>query len=96
VYDGTVLIRSVSDVEWDETEQGWMLALGLHRAGRCPGCGGDLAVTTDPENEDRFRHELPLQCQRCVAFARAGEAYEDQPRPNTFIHRVPQRPKQKR
>jgi hypothetical protein len=70
-----------------------MLALGLYRASRCPGCKGNLAVTTAPENEDRFVHELPLQCQRCVAFARGAEAYADQPRPNTFIHLVPQKPK---
>jgi hypothetical protein len=85
----------VPDVEWDEQEQGWMLALDLYRKGRCPGCGGNLAVTTDPKNEDLFRHELPLQCQRCVAFARGAEAYQDQPRPNTFIHMVPLRPKRK-
>ncbi len=73
-----------------------MVALGLYRKGRCPGCGGDLAVTTDGKNEDRFLHELPLQCYRCVAFTRAAEAYVDQPRPNTLIHLVPQRPNRKR
>jgi hypothetical protein len=96
VYDGQWLVRTVPDVEWDEDQQGWMLALGLYRKGRCPGCGGDLATTTDGKNEDRFRHELPLQCFRCVAFARAGEEDESQPRPNTFVHLVPQRPNRKR
>jgi hypothetical protein len=87
---------SQPETEWDETEQGWMLALGLYRKTRCPGCGGDLAVTTDGKNEDRFQHDLPIECHRCVAFARAAEAYEGQPRANTLIHQVPRRPKPKR
>lgn len=73
-----------------------MVALGLHRKGRCPGCGGNLAVTTDSKNEGRYRHELPLECYRCQAFERAHEAYKDQPRPNTLIHQVPYRPIRKR
>lgn len=65
-----------------------MLALAAYRRRLCPGCGGDLEETTAPENEDRFIHEPPLQCARCVGFARASEAYQDQPRPHTFLHLV--------
>jgi hypothetical protein len=91
-----VLVSSIPEVEWDETEQGWMLALSMRRETRCPSCGGDLTQTTAAENEDRYRHELPLQCHRCVAFARAHEAYADQPRPHTFLHLVSQVPTSER
>jgi hypothetical protein len=70
-----------------------MLALDLYRKGRCQQCGGDLLVTTDAANEERFKAALPLQCFRCVAFARSHEAYTDQPHPHTLIHLVPPEPK---
>jgi hypothetical protein len=85
-------VASVPDAEWDEQEQAWMLALKQYRDSRCPHCGGDLAVTTDPKNEDSFRHELPLQCFRCVGFARGREAYRDEPHADTLLHLVQQRP----
>lgn len=72
-----------------------MLALRMYREGRCPYCGGDLAQTTAAANEDRYQHELPLECFRCVAFARAHEAYANQPRPQTFIHLVKAKPHRK-
>ena len=87
---------STVDPEWDETEQSWMVALALWRQHQCPGCGGDLTVTTKPENEERYRHELPLQCFRCVAFAQSHKAYDDQQYPISLIHLVPQRPKRGR
>jgi hypothetical protein len=61
----------------------------------CPRCGGNLAETTAPENEDRYVAELPLTCHRCVGFARDHEKYEHEPRPQTLIHRVSPHPKRK-
>lgn len=69
-----------------------MLAYKRYRDDRCPGCGGDINVTTASENEDRYRHQPPLQCFRCVAFARSHEAFREEPHPLTLIHLVPQRP----
>jgi hypothetical protein len=46
-----VLIGSTPETEWDETEQAYMLALGLYRAGLCPNCNGRLEETTAAENE---------------------------------------------
>lgn len=66
-----------------------MLALQIYRETKCPGCGGDLDETTKAEHEDRYRHELPLQCYRCVAFSRSHEEYAEQPHPASFIHLVP-------
>lgn len=73
-----------------------MLALRLYRSTRCPGCGGNLAVTTAPENEDRYRPEPPLQCFRCVGFAHSHKAHEDNPHPDSLIHLVPPRPAERR
>lgn len=69
-----------------------MLALKVYRDNRCPGCGGDLNVTTASEHEDEYRHQPPLQCFRCVAFAQAHQEYAEQPHSQTLIHLVPQRP----
>jgi hypothetical protein len=70
-----------------------MLALERYRKTRCPHCRGDLDVTTDAKNEDRFKAELPVQCFRCLAFARSHDAYRDQPQPHTLLHLVPHEPR---
>ncbi len=69
-----------------------MLALQAGEDNRCPGCGGDLNVTTAAEHDDRYRHQPPLQCFRCVAFAQSHKAHEGQPYPLSLIHLVPHRP----
>ena len=86
-------MSSQPEVEWDEEQQAWMLALQLYEETRCPGCGGNITVTTASENEGKYRHDLPLQCFRCVAFGIGHDAYADQPRPESFIHLVPGRPR---
>lgn len=72
-----------------------MLALKVYRDSRCPGCGGDLAITTASENEERFRHQLPLECYRCIAFARSHKQQEGHLYPLSLIHLVPPRPTRK-
>lgn len=76
------------ETEWDDQEQGWMLALARFRADCCSQCGAQLEETTDPKNEDRYEHLNPLQCHRCVGLSRARAAYEDQPHPQSFLHLV--------
>lgn len=87
------LVSSAPEPEWDDLEQGWMVALAAWRDMRCKGCGGDLAVTTDPANEGRFQPALPVQCFRCEAFSRSHQAYADEPHPHTLLHLVPQTPR---
>lgn len=69
-----------------------MLALKVWQANRCPGCGGDINVTTVSEHEDQYRHQSPLECFRCQGFARSHKAHEDHSYPQSLIHLVPQRP----
>jgi uncharacterized protein with PIN domain len=76
------------DAEWDEQEQGWMLALHMYESTLCPHCKGSLVETTKAEHEDKYEPDLPLVCHRCVGFVRSHKRYEDQPMPQTFIHRV--------
>jgi hypothetical protein len=65
-----------------------MLALAVYRKRRCPGCGGDLEETTAAGNEDRYLPQPPLQCHRCVGFARAAEAWKERDYPHTYLHMV--------
>lgn len=69
-----------------------MLALKAYRDTRCPGCSGNLAITTAPENEDKFKAELPLTCFRCVGFGRSRDAHVKQPHPEAVLHLVSPRP----
>lgn len=63
----------VREVEWDETEQAMMLALGEYRASTCGGCGGYLPETTAGEHYKVVGP--PLKCFSCVEIARASKAY---------------------
>lgn len=81
-------MSSTVEAEWDEQEQGWMLALYAHRATLCPRCNGSLVETTKPEHEYAYEADLPYTCHRCTAFARSYATYEDQPNAQTLIHRV--------
>lgn len=65
-----------------------MLALAAYREGLCTQCGGDLEETTDPATEDRYQTLPPIQCNRCVQFDRAREAYQKQPNNYSLMHRV--------
>lgn len=69
-----------------------MLALAAHRASLCPTCGGVLAETTAPENETRYKAELPIECFRCREFGYSHDAYRDMPQPHSFHHRVAPKP----
>jgi hypothetical protein len=63
-------------VEWDETEQGWMLALAEYRADRCPGCSGQLSETTAEDAERAFVGEPPHRCHKCTAIAIKQAEYQ--------------------
>lgn len=86
------LVSSAPEVEWDDVEQGWMLALARYRDGLCPHCGGELDVTSKPEHEERYKPLPPIECHRCVGFARSRDGVEH-PHPEALIHRVPRKPK---
>lgn len=72
---------SYPESEWDDQQQGWMLALALWDSTRCEACGGDLRETT--EHED-WVAAVPVQCHRCAAMTAKQDAYaKDYP---TLMH----------
>ncbi len=67
------------EVEWDEQEQGWMLALAEYEALTCTGCGGWLPETTAAENEYRYALPEPIVCHGCNIQAIAQKQRIDDP-----------------
>lgn len=57
---------AVREVEWDDEQRAWMLALAEVEAQECPGCGGHLPGTTRPGVEFDTTH--PTRCKRCEAL----------------------------
>lgn len=94
------MVRSTTtaEVEWDDQQRGWMLALALWEERRCQGCGGDLTETTRPEHDglgpDRWRYAalLPVRCHRCTALSASEERHKDAPHRHALIHRVELQP----
>lgn len=79
--------------EWDEGERAWMLGLALYRSSRCPNCDGDLAETTDEDNEDGYT-STSVRCHKCTQIARASKKLYDGEveAPHTYLHRADLRP----
>lgn len=65
------------EVEWDDAERGWAVALLEYEADICQGCGGRLSETTDPASEGHWHVPLPTRCHRCTSLAAAQEPYRE-------------------
>lgn len=63
------LVSSWPEPEWDEEQQGWMLALSEYRAGMCTGCGLPLRESTDEKYD--FVVPPPTRCWGCDAVSLA-------------------------
>lgn len=72
------MVASIETVEseWDETEQGWMLALAEWESSRCQVCGGDLTECWDATGERAFTVPPPIRCHRATAIAVARKPYD--------------------
>jgi hypothetical protein len=71
------MVRSIPEVEWDDQEQGWMIALGLYRKSLCPGgCGQKLADGISHERHGVTFAARKIRCRACDELAIAMEAYE--------------------
>jgi hypothetical protein len=97
-----LLVRSVTtqEPEWDEEQQGWVLALAMWESFRCKQCGGDLHETAHPDNDPGnphgkgvYRALPPAECYQCTALhaARSDPAYAKDKR--ALIHRVELQPR---
>lgn len=79
-------MRSYPESEWDDEQQGWMLALGEYRASLCSGCGQDRRETTAKEGT----HEWRVRKWRCLAcdaveLAQESAAKNKQIRPGAVL-----------
>jgi hypothetical protein len=74
--DAGRLVRAVTrrEVEWDEQQQAYALALVGARALTCDGCGGWLPETTTTDAEE-YTVPPPYRCGRCTRIAIAQEAH---------------------
>lgn len=86
-HDGSRLVSSWTESEWDSTERGWMLALRLWRDSRCPLCGRDIAECTASE----YRVPLPVRCHAATAVAVARKPYDDSPQSEALMFQAERR-----
>lgn len=70
------MVASRPEVEWDDVERGWMVALDLYRASLCPHCGQDLEFCQDPEFDTKWEVRPPRRCYWTTALARTKTARE--------------------
>lgn len=76
--------------EWDEQEQGLMLALAEWERLTCNGCGGWLPETTAKENDGAYAPPKPIRCHCCEALAISQELRGDKERPQAQRWPLPQ------
>lgn len=87
-----MLVASRPEVEWDETQQNWMLALADYRAGLCPNCGRHLSVCTATENEGKFKVGLPTRCHATTAVEIAQKDLDKYKYPRALMFSAEFRP----
>lgn len=73
------MVASRPEVEWDDTERGWFLALADYRATLCPLCGGPRDECMSPEAETAYEAALPVRCHKTTALRRGQKARQDKP-----------------
>lgn len=73
-------MSSWTESEWDELQQGWMLALLEYQARLCLGCGHPLYIGG---NEEHDWDVQPFRCWACDAIAQA-KAKEERLRPEAL------------
>lgn len=79
------MVSSRPEVEWDDTEQGWMLALEKWRTERlCPLCGYPKDVCQAPEFTYRYDVNAPVRCRVTTAIRQAQRGKEF-PDPDALI-----------
>ena len=79
-------VRPSQFLAWDDDDRELALALHDYEADQCPGCGGQLSITTAPEAEERFAPGPSYRCHRCTAMAQAAELRKDAPSPTALLH----------
>lgn len=91
--------RSITrrEVEWDDGQRAWMLALAYYEASLCRKCGHSLKDTlnpntdpTNPRGDRQWVAEVPEQCFCCTVLAKSEKQWAEDPNskvpPEALIH----------
>lgn len=73
------------EIEWDDEQRGWMLALAVHRAGLCPLCGRPRDECTDPLSEGQWVVPAATRCYATTALRASAPQYKDSPQPEALL-----------
>jgi hypothetical protein len=75
--DAGRMVSSRPEVEWDDTERAWMLALATWRDDEvCPLCGWPKDVCRDPMSEWSLEATLPVRCHVLTKIKQAQAGRE--------------------
>lgn len=86
------MVSSRPEVEWDETERAWMLALDEYDASLCPLCGLPRTECQDPSAENRAEAGMPVRCHVSTARIRRQEEYADAKQGGALLYGAGLRP----
>lgn len=81
------LASSQAEVEWDDTERAWVLALEEYRREvlcEC-GCGFPREISQDPMTEFSLTIPPPTRCHIRTALVDAQKGAEDRPTPEGLV-----------
>lgn len=85
--DAGRLVSSRPEVEWDDTEQGWMIALERYRHEHlCPLCGGPKEVCQAPYGKYTYAAGAPIRCNVMTAIRQAQRAGGDHKDADALIY----------
>jgi hypothetical protein len=83
--DAGRLVSSRPEVEWDETEVAWMLALADYEASLCPRCGMPREICQSPDTEGRVTVPAPSRCHVTTAILGAQKGYAENEHPTALL-----------
>lgn len=78
---------TTTEPEWDDEQEGWLLALAWIRARTCPSCGLDVEVCGARQNDGRFQAEA-RRCHATAARARVAGQFKSDPYPESLLYSV--------
>lgn len=73
---------------WTEHDRTLAVALTLHEAGLCQGCGHPVEETTAGSEAWHYEAPIPHRCHACTALAQRQEEYREAETPHALRYRV--------